>query len=121
VGALGRARDDGCDPDLASCSAIIAALEALRPRLGKLARSKVTDVAIRAQGEEHRLRDAEQALLALARDAAGGVGAACSTLPSPRRPSLDPGNALAALDAQLTVLRRHAFDASASETKSLFW
>jgi hypothetical protein len=119
VSALGRTMDS--DPDLCSASAVQVDLESLKPRLGKLARSAVTDVKIRAQGEEHRLRDSQDALLSLARDAASGVVAACSTQPPSRRPSLDPAGALASLDGQLAVLRRHAFDESASETKSLFW
>ena len=105
-------------PDLVAFADLAAACEALKPELSKLARSKVTDVSIRAGGEEHRLRDAQHHLWDLAR---AGAALVPESSPASRRLRLDPTGVLSVLDEQLRQLRAAAFDDSASERKSLFW
>jgi hypothetical protein len=121
VGALASASEDN-PPDLSACASLLVEIVALAQKLARLAKSSVTDVKIRAGGEEHRLRDAHDNLVAYARSQAAHVSRTADTTPASRRPSLDPApGCMAALDAHLTALRLVAFDDNASERKSLFW
>ena len=121
VGALASA-SEAQPPNLAACASLLADVVKLEQRLTRLAKSSVTDVKIRAGGEEHRLRDAQDTLLLHARAQAAQISRAADTTPASRRPSLDPApGCMAALDAHLSALRQAAFDDAASERKSLFW
>ena len=121
VGALVDAPEDA-SPDLSACALLLVEIVALAQKLARLAKSSVTDVKIRAGGEEHRLRDAQDNLMAYAHAQAAHVSRTADTTPASRRPSLDPApGCMAALDAHLTALRLVAFDDDASERKSLFW
>ncbi len=108
-------------PDLVTAAALHVELESLKPKLLKLAKSMITDVKIRAGGEEHRLRDAQAALFGLAEDAARAVSSvAAGEEHLSRHGSLDASDSMAVLDDQLALLRRHVFDESANERKGLF-
>ncbi len=106
-------------PDLVRAGQIQVEVEALKPRLSRLAKSAVTDVKIRAGGEEHRLKDAQAALLALARDASRGVAGRLERGREEDR-RVEAWDALSLLDDQLAGLRRHIFDEAANERQNLF-
>ncbi len=117
ISELGKASS----PELVRAGQIQVEIEALKPRLSKLAKSSVTDVKIRAGGEEHRLRDAQTALIALARDAATGVARSLEhEAATARSRGGEAWDTLSLLDDQLASLRRSIFDEAANERQSLF-
>jgi hypothetical protein len=107
-------------PDLAAAASIQAEMECVKPSLSKLAKSKTTDVKIRAGGEEHRLRDAQTALCAMCEQVAETTNENWGRDKIPRKLELDPEGIILKLDKDLELLRKAVMNESPNERQSLF-